>query len=106
MLEPYRDAFARLKCQRPIAVSDDVWRQAIYDAGLLFDAWSTPLFEQFQWSANDIFAVPRDGKAGGLVWFCAGETVRPSGQSMPCNYRTRVRQTDARRVDQSIPAEG
>ena len=83
MLEPYRDAFARLKCQRPIAVSDDVWRQAIYDAGLLFDAWSTPLFEQFQWSANDIFAVPRDGKAGGLVWFCAGETVRPSGQSMP-----------------------
>jgi hypothetical protein len=38
--EPYLDAWRRLKCQRPMAVSDLAWRQAIYVAGRLFDAFT------------------------------------------------------------------
>jgi len=77
--EPYRDALTRLRCQRPPNVSDDEWRQAVNDAGQLFDTFTVPLFAQFDWMPGDLFDVPHDGAAGGLVWFLNGEVVRSPG---------------------------
>ncbi len=74
----YADAWARLQCQKPMAVSDDEQRQAIDDAALLLDQWGS-LAVEFQWSPGDLFDVPRDGKLGGLVWFLKGEAVRALG---------------------------
>jgi hypothetical protein len=36
---PYLDAWARLQCQKPMAVSAEKWRQAIDAAGRFLDAW-------------------------------------------------------------------
>jgi hypothetical protein len=76
--EPYLDGWARLHCQRPIAVSDKAWRQATDAAGVFLDQWGA-IAAEFQWTVGDIFDVPRDEKPGGLVWFLAGETVRSIG---------------------------
>jgi hypothetical protein len=76
----YADAWARLQCQKPMAVSDDERRQAIDDAALLLDQWGS-LAVEFQWSPGDLFDVPRDGKPGGLVWFLKGEAVRALGHT-------------------------
>jgi hypothetical protein len=53
-------------------------RQAIDAAGRFLDAWAS-LAVEFGWTAGELFDVPRDGRAGGLVWFCAGESVRALG---------------------------
>ena len=76
--EPYLDAFARLQCQKLIAVSDDGQRQAINDAGRFLDAWGA-LAAEFQWTPGELFDVPRHDERCGLVWFLKGETVRALG---------------------------
>jgi hypothetical protein len=76
--EPYHDAWGRLQCQRPTAVSEDAWRLAVNDAGLFLDAWGS-LAVEFEWTPGDLFDLPRDGKQGGLVWFLNGESVRSLG---------------------------
>jgi hypothetical protein len=75
--EPYRDAFARLKCQRPIGVGEAARLRAIDDAGRFVDQWAS-LAVEFGWKPGDLFDVPREGKSG-LVWHLAGETVRSIG---------------------------
>ena len=45
----------------------------------MFDAFTVPLFAQFDWTPGDIFDVPHDSAAGGLVWFLNGEAVRSVG---------------------------
>ena len=52
--ESYLDAFARLQCQKLIAVLDDKQRQAINDAGRFLDAWGA-LAAEFQWVAGRSF---------------------------------------------------
>src|SRR5208337_4993733 len=75
--EPYRDAFTRLKCQRPICVGEAAWLQAINDAGRFFDQWAS-LAVEFGWKPDDLFDVPGEGKSG-LIWYLIGETVRSIG---------------------------
>jgi hypothetical protein len=76
--EPYLDAFARLQCQKPVRVSDAVWRQAIADAGRFLDPWGS-LAVEFQWAAGDLLDVPRKDGTCGLVWFLKGEQVYSFG---------------------------
>ncbi len=76
--EPYLDAWAMLQCQKPMQVSDEEWRQAVDDAGMFLDTWSSLALE-FGWTAGDLFDVRRDGSPGRLVWFLVGETVRALG---------------------------
>ena len=75
---PYADVFARLNHQKPLAVSVEQWERAANDAGLFLDAWGT-LAEEMQWTAGDLFDVPREGRAGGLVWRLGGERVEALG---------------------------
>jgi hypothetical protein len=58
--QPYLDAWVRLQFQKPFAVSDGGWRQAIDDAGRFLDQWGA-LADTFGWSPGDLFDVPRDG---------------------------------------------
>jgi len=74
----YADAFARLQLQKPVSVGEADWRQAIDDAGRFLDQWGN-LAVEFGWKPGDLFEVPRDGRPGGLVWFCAGEAIRALG---------------------------
>ena len=76
--EPYLDGWARLQIQKPLTVSDAQWRLAINDAVLFLDEWGSMALE-FQWTAADIFDVPRADGATGLVWFIKGEPVRSFG---------------------------
>ena len=76
--EPYLDAWARLQVQKPWAVFDAGWRQAIDDAGRFLDQWGS-MAAEFQWTAGDLFDVPRDNGTCGLVWFLKGERVRGLG---------------------------
>ena len=75
---PYADIFARLNHQKPFAVSTEEWERAVNDAGLFLDAWGA-LAVDLQWTAGDLFDVPRDGRAGGLVWRLKGERVGTLG---------------------------
>ena len=70
----YHDAWARLRVQKPWAVSDDEWRAAMADAGTLLDQWGS-LAVEFQWLPRYLFDVPDDGRPGGLVWSLNGEVV-------------------------------
>ena len=76
--ELYLDDWARLQCQRPAAVSDDEWRQAIIDAGLFLDCWGSPALE-LGWTPADLFDAARDGSPGGLVWRIKGQGIRALG---------------------------
>ena len=76
--EIYLDAWARLQVQKPVRVSDDEWGQAINDAGRFLDAWGE-LAAELQWTPDDLFAVPRDGRPGGLVWRLQGDSVEAFG---------------------------
>ena len=74
----YLDAWARLQCQKPMAVSAAEWRQAIDAAGRFLDAWGAFAVE-FQWTPGELLDVPRHGERCGLIWFLGGETVRALG---------------------------
>ena len=70
----YLDAWARLQCQRPLLLTEIDWRRAIDDAGRFLDAWGADA-AALQWSAGELFDVPRDIRPGGLVWQLDGERV-------------------------------
>jgi hypothetical protein len=70
----YLDAWARLQCQRPLTVLEDVWRRAVNDAGLFLDEWGREAAE-WRWTAGELFDVLRDGRPGGLIWFIQGECL-------------------------------
>jgi hypothetical protein len=74
----YFDAWARLQVQRPSIVQNEEWRQAVEDAGLFLNDWGAQALH-FEWSPANLFDVPRDGSAGGLVWFLQDEAVRALG---------------------------
>jgi hypothetical protein len=76
--EAYLDAWAQLQVQKPVAVPDAEWRQAIDDAGRFLDQWGTRAVE-FQWTASDLFDVPRSNGTAGLLWFIKGREVRSLG---------------------------
>lgn len=73
----YADSWARLQCQRPMGVTNEDWQQAIIDGGVFLDRWGSLALE-FQWTAGELFDVPRDG-ATGLVWWLKGRTVTALG---------------------------
>jgi hypothetical protein len=80
----YLDAWARLQCQRPHSVADAEWRLAINDAGLFLDAWGADA-AAMQWSAGELFDLPRAGRPGGLVWQLNGKGIDALG---PDHVRT------------------
>jgi hypothetical protein len=75
----YLEAWARLQCLRPLTVAEDVWRLAINDGGALLDAWGAKAVE-LRWPAHCLFAWPRPGKPGGLIWHLQGERVEALGE--------------------------
>jgi len=76
--EIYRDAFARLNHQKPFSVSAEEWNRVVNDAGLFFDAWGKEAAD-LEWTAGDLLDVPREGRAGGLIWHLCGEHVAALG---------------------------
>jgi hypothetical protein len=101
--ELYLDAWARLQCQKPTRVSDGDWWQAIDDGGLFLNRWAS-LAAEFQWTTADLFNVPRDGRAGGLVWFLAGQAVRALGPEHAVTTSGRV--FDRSNQPSEFPREG
>jgi hypothetical protein len=76
--EPYLDAWTQLQVQKPFAASDAGWRQVIDDAGRFLDQWGN-MAAELQWTAGDLFDVPRLDGACGLVWWLKGRTVSALG---------------------------
>jgi len=74
----YLDAWTRLLLQRPAQVTDAAWREAVDAGGRFLDAWGG-LAAAFDWTAEDLFDLPRDDGGAGLIWWTAGETVRSLG---------------------------
>jgi hypothetical protein len=87
--ELYLDAWARLQLQRPYAMPEDRWRQAIDEAGRFLDQWGSSAIAQ-SWTASDLFDVPGEGKPGGLVWSLQGEAVRALGPDHAVTQADRV----------------
>ena len=75
----YLDAWARLNHQKPFGVSEDEWRLALDDGGRFLDAWGADA-ATMRWTAGELFDVPREGQAGGLVWQLRGERVSALGE--------------------------
>jgi hypothetical protein len=75
----YLVAWARLQCQRPLYATDEAWRRAIEDVGRFLDGRGADA-ETMQWTAGELFDVPRDGRAGGLAWQLKGELVDALGE--------------------------
>jgi hypothetical protein len=90
----YLDAWAGLQCQRPWSVAEHEWRQAIEDAGHFLDAWGADA-ATMRWTAGELFAVPRNGRPGGLIWHLAGERVTALGEE-------RARLADGRTMKRSV----
>jgi len=86
----YLDVWARLNCQKPASVSETEWRLALDDGGRFLDAWGADA-AKLQWTAGELFDVPRDGRPGGLVWGLKGEPVSALGED-------RARLTDGRTI--------
>jgi hypothetical protein len=76
--EPYRDAWAQLKVQKPATVTEMQWRQAIEVAARFFDQWGK-LAADFGWMPGDLFDIPTDDGCSGLLWWIAGRTVTVLG---------------------------
>jgi hypothetical protein len=74
----YLDAWAHFQCQRPLSLAESEWWQAIDDAGLFLDAWGANA-AAMQWSSDELFDVPREGRPGGLVWQLKGCRVSALG---------------------------
>jgi hypothetical protein len=75
---PYVDVFARLNHQKPVALSDPQWSRALDDAGRFLDEWGAEA-ATMQWSAGELFDIPREGKFSGIVWQLKGERVDALG---------------------------
>ena len=75
----YLDAWARLNCQKPASVSEAEWRLALDDGGRFLDSWGADAATML-WTAGELFDVPHDGRAGGLVWQLKGEHVGALGE--------------------------
>jgi hypothetical protein len=93
--ECYLDAWVRFKLQCPGGISEELWRQAIDDAGRFLNQWGK-LADSFGWSPGDLFDVPRDG-ATGFVWWLKGRTVSalgPENASVGQAAYDRVTRTD------------
>ena len=69
----YLDAWARLNCQKPARVSENLWRLALDDGGRFLDAWGDEA-AALQWTPGELFDV-----TAGLVWRLAGERVETLG---------------------------
>jgi hypothetical protein len=85
---PYSDTFARLNHQKPMAVSDAQWSRALDDAGRFLDDWGAEA-ASMQWSAGELFDIPREGKPGGILWQLKGDRAEALGAD-------HVRLSDAR----------
>jgi hypothetical protein len=70
----YVAVWEALLAQRPPRIELYVWESAIYDAADLFGWWGAEL-ARLGWPADAIFALPHDGKPGGLAWFSRGDPV-------------------------------
>jgi hypothetical protein len=75
---PYADTFARLNHQKPMAVSHAQWSRALDDAGRFLDGWGAKA-AAMQWSAGELFDLPREGRPAGIVWQLKGERVDALG---------------------------
>src|SRR5277367_5687638 len=71
---PYVDTFARLNHQKSMAVSDAQWSRALDDAGRFLDGWGAEA-AAMQWSAGELFDLPREGRPAGIVSQLKGERV-------------------------------
>jgi hypothetical protein len=69
----YLDAWARLNHQKPVPTSDAQWSRAVNDAGRFLDDWGDEA-AAMQWSAGELFDIPREGQPGGIVWQLRGES--------------------------------
>ena len=74
----YLNAPARLDLQKPVATSETDWRRTVNDAGLILDALAAEA-ATLQWSAGELFDLPRNGRPGGLVWLLKGVRVEALG---------------------------
>ena len=83
----YLDTWARLNCQKPASVSEAEWRLALDEAGRFLDAWGEDA-AAMQWSAGELFDVPRAGRPRGLVWQLKGARAsRNSGRAGSCSHK-------------------
>jgi hypothetical protein len=91
----YLDAWARLNCHKPFAVSEAEWRQALDDGGRFLDAWGEEA-AAMQWTPGQLFDA-----AAGLVWRLAGERVEAIGEDRIrlSDGRTIMHRTLAKQVD-------
>ena len=75
----YLDTWALVNCQKPARVSEAEWRLALDDGGRFLDAWGEDA-AAVQWSAGELFDVPRAGQPRGLVWQLKGAAVEALGE--------------------------
>ena len=61
-----------------MAVSDAQWSRALDDAGRFLDGWGAEA-AKMQWSAGELFDLPREGRPAGIVWQLKGERVDALG---------------------------
>ena len=66
----FLDAWARLNCQKPFAVSEAEWRLALDDGGRFLDAWGCDAAE-LGWTPGELFDV-----MSGLVWRLNGQRAK------------------------------
>ena len=66
----FLDAWARLNCQKPFAVSEAEWRLALDDGGRFLDAWGCDAAEM-GWTPGELFDV-----MSGLVWRLNGQRAK------------------------------
>jgi hypothetical protein len=77
--ERFIAAWQALISHRPLGVDVYAWEAAIYDGAALFGDFGK-LLDDYRWTPNDLFAVPRDGRPGGLAWFIKGSPVTALGR--------------------------
>jgi hypothetical protein len=99
----YLDAWARLQCQKPASVSEAEWRRALDDGGRFLDAWGEDA-AAMQWSAGELFDVPRAGRPRGLVWQLKGAAVEAlrEDQALLADGRMILKAARERRLNPNV----